>query len=169
MRTGDDVTDPAVSGATTDTWPFYQQCLLELLNMLNLQRPEPRPNARHPDRDWRHDARRLIRATIEGQPVRAEWLQPLVLASIHEPDPSFCGDFVAPAVAAFGRRAVMVALLGHFETGTDHERAGVARAIYHAGRRPRSRPGTREPTPESQADIDALADLWRQWREVGNR
>lgn len=50
----------------------------------------------------------------------------IVRAGVYEPDPSFCGRFIIPAVNSYGRRRVMTVLLGYLRDGTNPERAGAA-------------------------------------------
>ncbi|MFB4315810.1 hypothetical protein [Actinomadura sp. 21ATH] len=70
-------------------------------------------------------------------------------------------------MAAFGARQVMAALLDRLRGGTDPERAGAARAIYHAWAfAPR---GTNIFTPEAQAEYDAVRVLRDRWDEAALR
>jgi hypothetical protein len=66
-----------------------------------------------------------------NESVPEEWFVPLVQAAILEPDPSFGRQLVGPAMAAFGRRRVKLAILDHFENGTSADAAGAAKAWYH--------------------------------------
>ncbi|MQS17767.1 hypothetical protein F7Q99_37665 [Streptomyces kaniharaensis] len=59
-----------------------------------------------------------------------EYFGALLAAAVYDPNPSFNRRLVEPALLAFGRRRVRMALLGWLETGTDVERAGAARAWY---------------------------------------
>jgi len=86
-------------------------------------------------------------------------VEPLIRAAVHEPDPSFNRQLVAPAVAAFGRRRVQLAFIAYLDTGTAPDMAGAARAWYwtqvplvYVG-------GSKTPTPESAAQCDAFSDL----------
>ncbi len=85
------------------------------------------------------------------------------------PDPSFNRQLVEPALAAFGRRRVQLALLEHLRTGTNPERAGAARAWYWTQVALTYLAGSGSPTPESQSEYDAFADLRREWHETALR
>jgi hypothetical protein len=111
--------------------------------------------------EWQHLARRAISLEIGRHAVRQQWFAPLVRAAIYDPNPSFNRQLVEPALKAFGRRRVQLALLEYLKTGTDPERAGAARAWYWTGVSI-----TRDPTAENQAEYDAFADLRREWRDA---
>ncbi|QNP75577.1 hypothetical protein IAG44_04285 [Streptomyces roseirectus] len=75
----------------------------------------------------------MRKALARRQPLPEEFFVPLIEAAVHDPDPSFNRQFVEPALRAFGRRRVQSALLDRLRTGTNPERAGVARAWYWTG------------------------------------
>jgi hypothetical protein len=49
-----------------------------------------------------------------------------------EPDPSFDGMFVRPAVWIYGWERTMDTLIGYLREGTDAEKWGAVNALYHA-------------------------------------
>ncbi|WP_431946575.1 hypothetical protein [Micromonospora marina] len=179
METGDEPTstpspDPAeaprlyapLPGRTEDTSTTYERCLRELIDLLGAERPPVTTDTRRSRRRWQHEARRVIARAMRRRPVREEWFEPLVRAAVLEPDPSFNLQLVEPALAAFGRRRVQLALLEHLRTGTNPERAGAARAWYWTQVPLTYLAGSRSPTPESKAEYDAFADLRREWHET---
>lgn len=156
-------------GRTDDTTATYERYLTELIDLLGAGRPALLSDSGGARFEWQHQARRVVAEAVGRTPVRQEWFEPLVRAAVYDPDPSFNRQLVEPAVAAFGRRRVQVRLLEYLRTGTNPQRAGAARAWYwtqvpltYLGR-------SRSPTPESQAEYDAYADLRRQWRETALR
>ncbi len=94
-----------------------------------------------------------------GMPI--EWFEPLIAAAVYEPDPSFNRQLVEPAIAAFGRRRVQVALLDYLDTDAP---AGAARAWYWASIGVRYLPGTTTMTPESAAEYKEVSDLRERYR-----
>ncbi|MEV4352661.1 hypothetical protein AB0J83_50060 [Actinoplanes sp. NPDC049596] len=77
--------------------------------------------------------KRAVDARVkQGGPVPEEWFAPLIRTAIHDPDPSFVRFFILPAIRAFGRERVMVALIEQLETGSAADAAGAARAWYAA-------------------------------------
>ena len=153
-------------GQTDDTSATYERCLSELIDLLRAERPALMSDSGGAWFEWQHQARGVIAEAVRNTPVRQEWFEPLVRAAVYDPDPSFNRLLVEPALAAFGRRRVQSRLLEYLRTGTDPQRAGAARAWYwtqvpltYVGR-------SRIPTPESQAEYDAYADLRRQWRDT---
>ncbi|SDF40353.1 hypothetical protein SAMN05216553_101464 [Lentzea fradiae] len=117
----------------------YEALLWDLLDLVGAE-PPPRG-----ERDWVHRARwtagkAVGRRAEEGDGVQDEWFDPLVRAMILEPDPSFSRQLVEPALAAFGRDRVQLALLTHLETGAPADAAGAARAWYWSNRQFRSSP-----------------------------
>ncbi|MFE9747111.1 hypothetical protein ACFYOT_19595 [Saccharothrix saharensis] len=95
-----------------------------------------------------------------------EWFEPLVRAMVLEPDPSFNRQLVEPAIAAFGRRRVQLALLTHLDTGSAADAAGAARAWYWTEVRLRYPRGSDTPTPETAAEHVAFDDLRRRYRHT---
>ncbi|GAA4736269.1 hypothetical protein [Phytohabitans rumicis] len=136
---------------------MFAQALRDLLAALGEQSPPP---------DWPGDLRAAARHALRGRPARDEWFAPLVRAAVYDPNPSYNRRLIEPALKAFGRRRVQAAVLDYLRTGTNAERAGAARAWYwtqapltYIGRSP-------TPTPESQAEYDAVAGLRQQWRDA---
>jgi hypothetical protein len=164
-------------GRTVDRSVAYEAVLRDLLRLVGAEPPvldESGPEGR---RIWRGRARHLAGRTIANRakqaedagPVPEEWFDPLIRAAVHEPDPSFVRFLVEPALAAFGRRRVRLALLAYLETGTAADAAGVARAWYwtlvpltYVG-------GSRFPTTESVAEHERYEDLDRRYDEVALR
>lgn len=160
-------------GRTVDRSAAYEVLLNDLLLMVGVEPPvrEEGPRGR---RDWRHRARRTVGAAVadraervtEAGPVPEEWFEPLIRAAVHEPDPSFVRELVQPAVAAFGRRRVRLALLGYLENGDAADAGGAARAWYPT-LVPLSFPtGSRNPTPESAAEQAKYRDLDRRYSQA---
>lgn len=83
---------------------------------------------------------------------------------MYEPDPSFSRQLVGPAIAAFGRRRVQVALLDYLDTGAPADAAGAARAWYWTSVGVRYLPGTTTMTPESAAEFAEAGDLRERYR-----
>ncbi|NGO77313.1 hypothetical protein G6045_16840 [Streptomyces sp. YC504] len=103
---------------------------------------------------------------LERPTLPEEFFAPLMAASVHDPDPSFCRWFVEPAVYSFGRRRVCAALLAYLRDGTDAERLGAMRAWYSAWVTPRAERspaygpgGVRDPA------IDETRDIATAWLE----
>jgi hypothetical protein len=157
-------------GRTADRSAVYHASLRALLDLVG---------AEHPDVDepddrlfWRHRARWTIGETVARRakhPAGArgmpdEWFEPLIRAAVYEPDPSFNRQLVEPAIAAFGRRRVQVALLGYLDTGAPASAAGAARAWYWTSVGIRYLPGTTTMTPESAAEYEAVSDLRERYR-----
>ncbi|MFD7446403.1 hypothetical protein [Streptomyces sp. NPDC059909] len=118
-------------------------------------------------------ARARLLAARARKPLREstylpeEFFATLMAATVADPDPSFCGWFVEPALYSFGRRRVQAALVEYLRSGTDAERAGALRAWYWAGmplgahRSPAYAPnGTRDRA------LDATQDVQEAWLEV---
>lgn len=156
-------------GRTVDHSADYHASLQALLDLVGA---EP-PDIDEPDDRlfWRHHARRMIGETVTRRakhPTAArgmpdEWFEPLLRAAVHEPNPSFNRQLVEPAIAAFGRRRVQVALLDYLDTGDPAEAAGAARAWYWTSV-VRHLPGTMTMTPESAAEYEAVSDLRERYR-----
>ena len=98
-----------------------------------------------------------------------EWFEPLIRAAVDEPDPSFNRQLVEPAIAAFGRRRVQLALLDYLDTGAPADAAGAARAWYWTSVGFKYRPGTTTMTPESAAEYEAVSDLHERYRHTALR
>jgi hypothetical protein len=118
-------------GPTVNRSAAYRAVLRELLSLVGAEAP-PDDARRWPDAA-RMAVRKAVKARTEQGPVPEEWFEPMMRATVHEPDPSFVGHLVLPAVAAWGLRPVMLALLDHLDNGTPADVAGVARAWYHTG------------------------------------
>jgi hypothetical protein len=113
----------------TDRSAACHALLGELLGLVGAEAPD-----KSDARSWRHAARWAIGRAVSvraNESVPEEWFAPLVRAAILEPDPSFGRQLVGPAMAAFGRRRVKLAILDHFEKGTTSEAAEAAKAWYH--------------------------------------
>ncbi|WP_405632772.1 hypothetical protein OG933_42790 [Streptomyces sp. NBC_00016] len=141
--------------------PSFLSCTAEVARLLDLGSLADVPEARRA----RHLAHAARKPLLERACLPEELFAPLMAAAVYDPDPSFCRWFVEPAVYAFGRRRVMIALLGYLQTGTDAEQAGAKRAWYcahvplHADRSPAYAPGgSRNPALDEYRDV---ADEWR--------
>jgi hypothetical protein len=153
-------------GRTEDTSTTYERCLTDLIDLLGAERPPLTPETKRSRWEWQHQARQVIGQAVRRLPVREEWFEPLVRAAIYEPNPSFNRQLVEPALAAYGRRRVQLALLEHLRSGTNPERAGAARAWYWTQVPLTYLAGSTTPTPESEAEFQAFADLRREWQET---
>jgi hypothetical protein len=153
-------------GRTEDTSTTYERCLTDLIDLLGAERPPLTPDTERSLLEWQHQAREVIAQAVRRLPVREEWFEPLVRAAIYEPNPSFNRQLVEPALAAYGRRRVQLALLEHLRSGTNPERAGAARAWYWTQVPLTYLAGSPTPTPESKAEFEADADLRREWQET---
>lgn len=116
---------------------------------------------------WVHRARTALRtACRRGLTLSEESFDVLLEAAVHDPDPSFNRQFVEPALNAFGYTRVRGALLRYLTTGTDHERAGAARAWYWTALRLRM-PQVRAEHPggdgaDRPGDRSALVAEWHE-------
>ncbi|WP_434445239.1 hypothetical protein [Lentzea sp. E54] len=122
-------------------------------------------------RSWRHAARYALGKAISAranEQVPDEWFEPLPRAAVHEPDPSFSRQLVGPAMAAFGRRRVMLALLGFLESSEPADVAGAAKAWYHTGFRAYA-PGYTGPAPDREAERTTFRELHGRYRVVALR
>jgi hypothetical protein len=113
--------------------PLFHWYLAEVLGLAGGELP-PGPGPADLDQfEWEHAARAAVIASL---PQEGPWPEPvfdaLMRAIVHDPNPSFNRQLIDPAMAAAGRRAVQVALLGMLATGTNSEKAGAARAWYWA-------------------------------------
>jgi hypothetical protein len=149
-----------------DTTATYEQCLNKLIDLLGAQRPALTSDTPATRSEWEHQARRVVAEAVGRTPAREEWFEPLVRAAVYDPNPSFNRQLVEPALAAFGRRRVQLALLEYLGTGTNPQRAGAARAWYWTQVPLRYPAGARTPTQESKAEYEAHADLRREWRNT---
>jgi hypothetical protein len=156
----------ALPGRTGDTVTTYEQLLTELVELLGAQGPPPPSDPPDSRWAWQHQARRAIGQAVRRPPLREDWFEPLIRAAVHDPDPSFNRQLVEPALGAYGRRRVQLALIEYLRRGSDPERAGAARAWYWTLVPLTYRAGSRTPTPESAAEYDAVADLRTEWRET---
>lgn len=91
-------------------------------------------------------------------------------AAVHDQCRSGNRQLIDPLVAALGYRPVQEALIGYVENGTDAEAIGATMAWYWA-RPPLVYLGTanwerRQPTADSKAAWDALADLRTRYRHA---
>ncbi|MDI6096990.1 hypothetical protein QLQ12_00010 [Actinoplanes sp. NEAU-A12] len=155
---------------TVDRSAAYHALLLALLELVGAESS----NFEEPDNHlfWRHRARRSIGEGVTRRakhPTGArgmpdEWFEPLLRAAVYEPDPSFNRQLVEPAIAAFGRRRVQVALIDYLDTGAPADAAGAARAWYWTSVGVRYLPGTTTMTPESAAEFEAVSDLRERYR-----
>ncbi|MBC2908200.1 hypothetical protein H4N64_43275 [Streptomyces sp. PSKA01] len=112
-------------------------------------------------------AGRVRKPLRESTRLPEEFFVPVMAAAVADPDPSFCGWFVEPALHSFGRSRVQAALVEYLRSGTDAERAGALRAWYWTGmplRAPRS--PAHEPHGTRASAQDASQDVWEAWLEV---
>ncbi|MCI4066335.1 hypothetical protein MRQ36_28795 [Micromonospora sp. R77] len=157
-------------GRTVDRSAVCHASLQALLDLVGAESPDVDESGNR--LVWRHHARRTIGETIARRaehPADAggapdEWFAPLIRAAVSEPDPSFNRQLVEPAIAAFGRRRVQVALLDYLDTGAAADAAGAARAWYWTSIRVSYLPGTTTMTPESAAEHEAVSDLRERYR-----
>jgi hypothetical protein len=164
-------------GRTVDRSAAYEAVLHELLRLVGVEPPVVEAQSPRSRRTWRLRTARKVGAAVseragqsgEAGPVPEEWFEPSIRAAVHEPDPSFVRDLVDPAVAAFGRRRVRVALLEYLENGVAADAAGAARAWYWTLLPLSFRAGSRTPTPESVAEREKYRDLDRRHNEAGLR
>jgi hypothetical protein len=155
-------------GRTVDRSAAYRSLLLELLDLVEAERPDT------DEPMWQHRARRSVGQTVKGRaeeaaPVPDEWFEPLLRAAVHEPDPSFNRQLVEPAVAAFGRRRVQLALLAYLDSDVTSDVAGAARAWYWAQAHPTYQRGSDTPTARSVAEYEADGDLRERYRRIALR
>jgi hypothetical protein len=159
----------ALPGRVEDHTASFHRCLADLLELAGADViPDDGTTS------WRSAARRAIRQELkERAHLPEEFFGPLIRAGIYDPDPSFNRQFIEPAVTAFGRRRVKIALIHMLRTGTNAERAGAARAWYWTGIpmrvAGRDSSGAYIYTPESLAEREAVADLRAQWQEIALR
>lgn len=158
-------------GRTVDRSAAYRSLLHELLDLVGAECPDA------DDPMWQHRARRSVGITVkhraeeapEADPVPDGWFEPLLRAAVHEPDPSFNRQLVEPAVAAFGRRRVQLALLAYLDSDATSDVAGAARAWYWAQAHPTYQRGSDTPTARSVAEYEADGDLRERYRRIALR
>jgi hypothetical protein len=110
-------------GRTEDGSQAFELRLARLLRLLEVEVDQ--------GPDYPSAARWEVHKALDGRSeLPEEYFEALLEAAVHDPNPSFNRRFVEPALIAFGKRRVRLALLGHLRTGTDPERAGAARAWY---------------------------------------
>jgi hypothetical protein len=159
----------ALPGRVEDHTASFHRCLADLLELAGA---DTGPD--NGTRTWSSAARRVIRQALkEREHLPEEFFGPLIRAGVCDPNPSSDRQFIEPAVTAFGRRRVKTALIGVLRTGTDAEKAGAARAWYWTGVRMsivgRDSSGAYMYTPESLAELEAVADLRAQWQQIALR
>lgn len=162
-------------GRTIDRSAAYQALLQDLLDLLGAESPD----AEGPDVQpaWHHRARRLVGSIVtrhaeeapETAPAPEELFEPLIRAAVHEPDPSFNRQLVGPAIAAFGRRRVQLALIAYLDAGTAPDIAGAARAWYWTEPTLTYRAGSDTPTTQSLAEYEAVSDLRERYHHLALR
>jgi hypothetical protein len=162
-------------GRTVDRSAAYGALLRNLLDLVEVETPAADESGAPPTSH--HRVRRAIGAVVtrrakeasQAGPVPEEWFEPLIRAAVHEPDPSFNRQLVEPAVTAFGRRRVQLALIVYLDTGTAPEIAGAARAWYWTQVPLEYVGGSKTPTPESAAEYEAFSDLRQRYRHTALR
>lgn len=157
----------APPGRPEDGKRLLRQHMRELIRLLRIEVPLDPETA-----GWRHVARNAIRKAFisRSDGLSEDCFEPLIGAAVYEPDPSHNRWFVEPAINAFGRRRVQVALLALLQTGTDRERAGSARAWYWTGyplKQQHLRAGT--VAAGMGAEADEAPDVVAAWREASLR
>ncbi len=116
-----------------DTRPLFHWYLAEILGLTGGELPPGLGPTGLEVFMWEHVARAAVIASLpQGGPWPEPVFDALMRAIVHDPDPSFNRQLIDPAMAAAGRRAVQEALLGLLASGTNSEKAGVARAWYWA-------------------------------------
>ncbi|MGW5237170.1 hypothetical protein ACWEQU_34145 [Streptomyces nodosus] len=94
--------------------PTFLSAAAEVARLLDLGNAASVPE----DRRARHLAHAVRKPLLDRVSLPEEFIAPLMVAAVYDPDPSFCRWFVEPALYAFGRRRVTVALLNYARTGT---------------------------------------------------
>ncbi|MEU8635951.1 phosphatase PAP2 family protein [Amycolatopsis sp. NPDC048633] len=139
-------------GRTTDRSAAYDSLLRDLLDLVGVPHPA--------DGEWWQDRARksagdaVARRAAEAGPVPEEWFEPLLRAAVHEPDPSVNRQLVEPAITAFGRDRVQLALIDYLDSGTAPDMAGAARAWYWA---------------ELVVDFEVVGDLSERYHQIALR
>lgn len=149
----------ALPGRTDDGRDLFLRCLADVVDVIEIDVPEPDPGDR---RRWGHRVRAALRSSCrQGLTLPDAAFDVLIKAAVYDPDPSFDRQFVEPALNAFGRRRVRAALLDYLRTGTDVERAGAARAWYWSALPLRLQNVRAE--NQGQAEPDDERVLVREW------
>ncbi|SEL91750.1 hypothetical protein [Streptacidiphilus jiangxiensis] len=150
--------DEAIAAERAARARAFLACTQELTHLLGIEPPEVDADA--PDRKRARHLAIGIRKTLKHATHLPEALfEPIMAAGVHDPDPSFCGWFVVPAVHVFGRRRVLERLVEYLRSGTDAQRSGATRAWYQAhvpvG-------GNSSDTPRDPAldDADEATEAW---------
>lgn len=147
----------------------FAECLADVVRALSL---DLAPESESDDRGaWVSRVRTAVRkACRQGLTVSGESFDALIRAAVHDPDPSFNRVFLEPALNAFGRGRVQVALLGYLRTGTDLERAGAARAWYWSAL-PLRMPFVRAENSgaDSRPETDDRSAVVAEWNEAALR
>jgi hypothetical protein len=155
-------------GRTIDRSAAYRSLLRDLLALVGAEPPAADEVGALPE--WHHRARRSVGTFVtrraEEASVPEEWFGPLLSAAVHEPNPSFNRQLVDPAVTAFGRRRVQLALIAYLGTGTAPDVAGAARAWYWAEATLTYLRGSDTPTARSLADYEACSDLRERYHHL---
>ncbi|MER7174540.1 hypothetical protein ABT367_24295, partial [Streptomyces mesophilus] len=122
--------------------PSFLSCAREVVRLLGLEESSALAQSRWGSAASAPEPRRAralaaaVREPLLERPtLPEEFFAPLMAASVHDPDPSFCRWFVEPAVYSFGRRRVCAALLAYLPTAS----AAPARPCA------RGRPSARQP------------------------
>jgi hypothetical protein len=144
-------------------------------DLLSLVGAEPSVlEEQEPHERWRQYARYAVGVAVaeraawadEAGPVPNEWFEPLLRATVQDPDPDLVKHLVRPAITAFGLRRVRLALLDYLETGVAADAAGAARAWYWTLLPLTLRLPSGEPTPESVAERAKYRDLDLRYTEL---
>lgn len=161
-------------GRTVDRSAAYDALLRELLDLVGAE-PPAADEAGVPSL-WRHRARMAVGNVVtrraeeaDADPVPEEWFESLMRAAVHEPNPSFNRQLVKPAIAAFGRRRVQLALIAYLDSDAAPDVAGAARAWYWTGVSLKRVAGSSTLTPENPAEYEAVSDLRQRYRRTALR
>lgn len=163
----------ALPDRASDDRPLFHWYLAEVLGLVGGALPPGLGPTELDQYEWEHAARAAVIASL---PQEGPWpeavFNALMRAIVHDPNPSFNRRLIDPAMAAAGRRAVQVALLGLLASGTNSEKAGAARAWYWANAYSGT-PGLKEwrarftANGGSSAELKKeLADLQASWQEA---
>ncbi|MFJ5985443.1 hypothetical protein [Lentzea sp. NPDC092896] len=152
-------------GRTTPSSTACEAVLRDLLPLVGAEIPA----ADQPDvkPSWRHRARRAVgKAVAATEEAPEEWFEPLMQAAVLEPDSGFSRELVKPAITAFGRRRVQLALLDYLDKGTAADVAGATRAWHGTEVQMAYEPGSKTPTPESLAEWEESSDLRERYQQL---
>lgn len=156
-----------------DDWrDEYFALLRRLLDLVGVEPAPPVEGDSRPSHvSWHHRARWAVGEAVARRAGDApeEWFVPVVRAAVMEPDPSFNRQLVEPAVIAFGRRRVLLALVAYVQTGSSPDAAGAANAWYWAQVSLTYRGESTTPTPESAAEYERYRDLHERYHEAALR